>query len=70
MLSAKSINLIAIFSGMSIAVLMGLLFSIPGFLLGAIIGVFASLSIKGWLVSMQPENRRRHRRMMRHEGMS
>lgn len=69
-MTPKSMTLISILSGMMIAAAAGLLFHVPGLLLGAIVGVIAGMSIRTQLEKMQPENRRRQRRMMRHEGLS
>jgi ABC-type phosphate transport system permease subunit len=69
MLTPKSIKFISILTGIMIAIVMTVLLHIPGLLLGAIVGAFAGVYLKEHLEKMQPENRRRHRRMMRHEGM-
>jgi hypothetical protein len=69
MMSPKSVKLIAILAGVSITAVMGLLFSIPGLLLGAITGLFTGLFLVERLEGMRPENRRRRRRMLRNEGL-
>jgi uncharacterized protein YneF (UPF0154 family) len=67
--SDKNIKIVSVLFGLAIAIVSGLVFSIPGLLLGVIVGVIAALSLKEWLHKNKPENRRRARRMMRNEGL-
>jgi uncharacterized protein YneF (UPF0154 family) len=69
MLTNKSIFAACTALALILIAAMYLLVGVPGLLLGAIIGVFAAMMLHEKLVAMLPENRRRVRRMMRHEGL-
>lgn len=69
MLTNKSIFAACTALALILIAAMYLLVGLPGLLLGAIVGVFAAMMLHEKLVAMLPENRRRVRRMMRHEGL-
>lgn len=68
MLTDRSIFFASAFSGLFVTGLMFVFFSIPGLLLGAILGLFGAMFLSEQLRAMLPENRRRVRRMKRFEG--
>jgi hypothetical protein len=69
MLNKTSIKIISMSAGAIIALAMAAMFGVPGLMLGAILGIFGSISLHERLVKIQPENRRRMRRTLRNEGL-
>jgi hypothetical protein len=69
MLTETNIKIASILSGIGIAGLAGVLFSLPGLLLGSILGYFAAIMLIEHLRKFIPENRRRLRRTLRNEGL-
>lgn len=69
MTSDKHIKIVSVLFGIAIMVMSSVLMGIPGLLLGAIVGIFGTVTMVEWLNKRKPENRRRIRRMMRNEGV-